>query len=184
MLKSKKEGDVISLVPLENLASKYDDICPGAARSVREGMPEMLTLTNLGLPDDLLKLLASTNIMESVIARGSWNVTRWRNAPMGLRWIAAGMLMAQQGFRRVNGPSHLSSWLTLSTGSTTKGRAASPGGWPPVRRETRGSRGRTGSFRKCGRRRVEARHSQSYVCSAPKSAVGPIPGSWSPEMRA
>ena len=95
---------------LENLAKKYDDICPGAARSVREGMPEMLTLTRLGLPDDLRKSLASTNIMESVnavIARASRNVTRWRNASMGLRWTAAGMLMAQQGFRRVNGHMHL-----------------------------------------------------------------------------
>ena len=64
----------------------------------------MLTLTRLGLPYDLRKSLASTNIMESVnavIARG------WRNASMGLRWTAAGMLMAQQGFRRVNGHIHL-----------------------------------------------------------------------------
>ena len=82
---------------LENLAKKYDDICPGAARSLREGMPEMLTLTRLGLPYDLRKSLASTNIMESVnsvIARASRNVTRWRNASMGLRRTAAGMLMA------------------------------------------------------------------------------------------
>ena len=73
---------------LENLAKKYDDICPGAAGSVREGMPEMLTLTRLGLPYDLRKSLASTNIMESVnsvIGRASRNVTRWRNASMGLR---------------------------------------------------------------------------------------------------
>ena len=74
------------------------------------GMPEMLTLARLGLPKELRKSLASTNIMESVnsvIARASRNVTRWRNASMGLRWTAAGMLMAQQGFRRVNGHMHL-----------------------------------------------------------------------------
>ena len=95
---------------LENQANKYHDICPGAARSLREGMPEMLALTRLGLPKELRKSLASTNIMESVnavIARASWNVTHWRNASMGLRWTAAGMLMAQQRFRRVNGHSHL-----------------------------------------------------------------------------
>ena len=95
---------------LENLAKKYDDICPGAARSVREGMPEMLTLTRLGLPHELRKSLASTNIMESVnsvIARASRNVTRWRDGSMAPRWTAAGMLMAQQGFRRVNGHMHL-----------------------------------------------------------------------------
>ena len=70
----------------------------------------MLTLARLRLPKELRKSLASTNIMESVnavIARSSRNVTRWRNASMGLRWIAAGMLMAQQRFRRVNGHIHL-----------------------------------------------------------------------------
>ena len=95
---------------LENLAKKYDDICPGAARSLREGMPEMLTLTRLGLPYDLRKSLASTNIMESVnavIKNGAKNVKRWRNASMGLRWTAAGMLMAQERFRRINGHIHL-----------------------------------------------------------------------------
>ena len=70
----------------------------------------MLTLARLRLPKELRKSLASTNIMESVnavIARSSKNVTRWRNASMGLRWTAAGMLMAQQRFRRVNGHIHL-----------------------------------------------------------------------------
>ena len=92
---------------LENLVAKYDDICPGAARSVREGMPEMLRLARLGLPKELRRSLASMNIMESVnsvIARTSRNVTRWRNASMGLRGTTAGTLTVQQGFRRV---SHL-----------------------------------------------------------------------------
>ena len=95
---------------LKNQAKKYDDICPGAARSLREGMPEMLTLIRLGLSEELRKSLASTNIMESVnavIKKGAKNVTRWRNASMGLRWTAAGMLMAQERFRRVNGHMHL-----------------------------------------------------------------------------
>ena len=38
---------------LENLATKCDGICHGAARSVRESLPEMLTLNRLGLPGDL-----------------------------------------------------------------------------------------------------------------------------------
>ena len=73
-------------------------------------MPEMLALTRQGLPKELRKLVASTNIMESmnaVIARCSRNVTRWWNVLMGLRRTAAGMLMAQQGFRRVNCHIHL-----------------------------------------------------------------------------
>ena len=83
---------------LENQAKKYDDICSESARALREGMPEMLTLARLGLPKELRKSLASTNITESVnavIARGSRNVTRRRNASVGLRRTAAGMLMAK-----------------------------------------------------------------------------------------
>ena len=81
MLKSKRDGDAVSLVPLENLPSKHDDICPGAgaARPVRDGTPKTLTLTRPGLPKELRKSLASTNIMDSVnsvIARASRNVTR------------------------------------------------------------------------------------------------------------
>ena len=77
------------------------------------GMSEMLTPTRLGLQKELRKSLASTNMMESVnavIARASRNVARWRNASMGLRWVAAEMLMAQQGFHRVNGYSRLLPW--------------------------------------------------------------------------
>ena len=83
---------------------------PRSARSVRKGMPEMLALTRFDPPDDLLMLFASMNIMESVnsvIASASRNVRHWRNASMGLRCTAAGILTAQRGFRRVNGHIHL-----------------------------------------------------------------------------
>ena len=83
---------------------------PQSAKSVRKGMPEMLALTRFDSPDDLLMSFTSMNIMESVksmIARASRSVRHWRNASMGLRWTAADMLIAQRGFRRINGHIHL-----------------------------------------------------------------------------
>ena len=99
---------------------------------------------------------------------------------MGLRWTAAGMLMAQQGFRRVNGHITFPSWPTRSTGSTRRGRAPSPGEWPPAHRETRRPRSRTGSSRKRGGRRVQARRPQHHALSLPESAGSPIPGNRNP----
>ena len=51
------------------------------------GIPEMLTLTRLGLPDYLRRSLASTSIksVNSVIARASRSVAHWQSASMGLK---------------------------------------------------------------------------------------------------
>ena len=68
-----------------------------------EGIDEILTVSRLGIPDDLRRSLACTNIIENMmgtIRRVSRNVKRWRNASMALRWTAAGMLEAKKGFRR------------------------------------------------------------------------------------
>jgi transposase-like protein len=64
----------------------------------------------LGLPPDLRRSLACTNIIESmnsIIRQVCRNVKRWRNAKMGLRWTAAGMLEAKKGFRRLKAHKHL-----------------------------------------------------------------------------
>ena len=75
---------------LQSLATRHDDICPGAARSLRKGVPEMLTITRLGLPDDLRRPSASTNIMESV---NSVIVEDSQNGGMR-RWACDGPLRA------------------------------------------------------------------------------------------
>ena len=146
---------------------------------------DMLTLTRLGLPYDLRKSLVSTNIMgsvNSVIARASRNVTRWRSASMGLRWTAAGMLMASSAFAASTATSTVPSWPTRSTGSTRRGRAASPGGWPPAHRETRGPRSLIGPFQKVqqalGQRPAPAKPARCV----PESAGSPLQGCWNPGM--
>ena len=89
---------------LRNLARRLELEAPGVSASILEGLDEILTVTRLGLPPDLRRSLASTNIIESmnaVIRQVCRNVKRWRDAKMALRWTAAGMLEAAKGFRRL-----------------------------------------------------------------------------------
>jgi len=95
-----------ALERLQVLAGELDRSHPGAAASLREGLEETLTVTRLEVRGDLKKTLASTNPCESMIEcvrRTSRNVKRWQNGDMCLRWTAAGMLEAEQQFRRVIG---------------------------------------------------------------------------------
>jgi putative transposase len=80
------------------------------AASILEGLDEILTVTRLGLPMELRRSLACTNIIENMngtIRRVCHNVKRWRDAGMALRWTAAGMMEAAKGFRRLQGRKHL-----------------------------------------------------------------------------
>lgn len=91
---------------LEALASQLAKINPDAAGSLREGLAEMFTVTRLRVTGTLLKTLASTNPVESmveIVRDHSRNVKRWQPGDMRLRWAAAGMLAAADQFRRVKG---------------------------------------------------------------------------------
>ena len=60
----------------------------------------------VGLSDSLRRSLSTTNAAESLISRTRHvkrNVKRWRGGQMVLRWVAAGVLEAVKGFRRVKG---------------------------------------------------------------------------------
>ena len=95
---------------LTALAAELDKTHPGAAASLREGLPETLTVLRLGVPPTLARTLRSTNPIESMISicrNHSTNVKRWRDGQMALRWCAAGMVEATTQFRRVNGHLHL-----------------------------------------------------------------------------
>jgi putative transposase len=91
---------------LELLASELDQTWPDAAGSLREGMHDTLTLMRLGITGQLAKTLCSTNPCESMIEIVRYtqrNVKRWRAGDMRKRWTAAGMLVAEQQFRRIIG---------------------------------------------------------------------------------
>ena len=89
---------------MRNLARRLEMEAPDVSKSILEGIDEILTVVRLGLPLELRRSLASTNIIESlnsVIRRVCRNVKRWRDAKMALRWTSAGMFEAQKGFRRI-----------------------------------------------------------------------------------
>jgi hypothetical protein len=71
---------------------------------------EMLTVTRLGLPPELRRLLACTNMIENVMGtlrRVCQNVKCWRSPSMALRWAGAAMQEAAKGFRRLKARKQL-----------------------------------------------------------------------------
>src|SRR5262245_54286581 len=91
---------------LLDLARRLETDHPSAAESVREGLDETLTVLGLNLPDTLRRSLTTTNAAESLISRTRHvkrHVKRWRGGQMVGRWVAAGVLEAVKGFRRLTG---------------------------------------------------------------------------------
>jgi putative transposase len=95
---------------LQVLVGELEKTWPDAAASLREGMADTLTLMRLGITGQLAKTLCSTNPCESMIEIVRYtqrNVKRWQDGDMRKRWTAAGMLVAEQQFRRIIGYRHL-----------------------------------------------------------------------------
>jgi HD domain-containing protein len=77
-----------------------------SAASLGEGLEDMFTVRRLGVGGRLAASLTNTNCIESMIsiARDTTkNVKRWRDGKMIKRWCAAGMLNAENSFRRLKG---------------------------------------------------------------------------------
>jgi transposase-like protein len=73
---------------LRNLAQRLERDWSGVASSILEGIDEILTVTRLGLPKELRRSLACTNMIENVMStvrRVCRNVKRWRSASMAMR---------------------------------------------------------------------------------------------------
>ena len=110
---------------IRNLARRFEQEAPDVSRSILEGLDEILTVVRLGLPPELRRSLASTNIIESmnsVIRQVCRNVKRWRNAKMALRWTAAGMFEAKKGFRRIKAYKQLPILKQALTDHRQKGK--------------------------------------------------------------
>jgi len=72
--------------------------------------PIVVAVVRLGLPRELRRSLACTNIIENMLGsvrRVCRDVKRWRDASMALRWTAAALLEAAKGFRRLKAKSQL-----------------------------------------------------------------------------
>ena len=95
---------------IRNLARRLEHEAPGVSGSIMEGIDEILTVTRLGIPAELRRSLACTNIIENMngtIRQVCRNVKRWRDAKMVLRWTGAAMLEAAKGFRRLKAHKQL-----------------------------------------------------------------------------
>jgi len=95
---------------LRNLARRLEGDWKSVSASILEGLDEMLTVTRLGLPNELRRSLACTNIIENVmgtVRRVCRNVKHWRSPAMAMRWTAAAMMEAKKGFRRLKAHKHL-----------------------------------------------------------------------------
>ncbi len=95
---------------IRNLARRLEREAPGVSASILEGIDEILTVARLGLPVELRRSLACTNIIENMngtIRQVCRNVKRWQDAKMALRWTGAAMLEAAKGFRRLKAHKQL-----------------------------------------------------------------------------
>lgn len=103
-----------ALTFLKQTATWLERINPDAAASLREGMEETLTVVRLGVHAKLRQTLSNTNVMESafsVVEQVTGRVKRWRAGDMRWRWCVAGLLHAEQHFRRVDGYRHIPALL-------------------------------------------------------------------------
>ena len=99
-----------ALASLKALARALEHQHPAAAASLREGLPETLTVTRLGIGGRLKRTLQCTNTIENLfsrVRRTQLNVKRWHGGDMRQRWTAAGILDAERNFRRIKGRDQL-----------------------------------------------------------------------------
>ena len=108
---AKYEDAVKALAALEK---ELLEINISAARSLKEALPELLTLHRLGITGDLYKALHTTNGIENLfssVRHREHNVKNYnpiykgkhRKGKISQRWLAAVFIKAEENFRTVKG---------------------------------------------------------------------------------
>ena len=109
-----------ALAALEALEKELSTMNVSAARSLREAMPELLTLHRLNITGDLYRTLHSTNGIENLfssVRHREHNVKNYssiyRGKPvkknLSQRWLVAVFLKAEENFRTVQGYGQIKS---------------------------------------------------------------------------
>jgi putative transposase len=96
---------------LQDFEDWLREINESAADSLGEALESVLTLHRLKVPAVLRQTLHSTNPIESTfstVRACERNIKRYRNSAMRQRWLAAVLLHAEKGFRRVKGHAFIS----------------------------------------------------------------------------
>ncbi len=89
---------------LIKIVSELGKINHSAAKSLKEGMEETLTLHRLGFAN-MGRSFKTTNIIENVnhlIVKHIGKVRNWKNSNMKMRWMAASLLEVEKKLRRVD----------------------------------------------------------------------------------
>ena len=95
---------------LDGLLAELEERNQSAARSLREGLEETLTLHRLGLYAVLGRSFKTTNCLESVnslVEECCAKVDSWKNSNQRHRWLATALLDIEPRLRRVKGHRHL-----------------------------------------------------------------------------
>ncbi|OJI06603.1 MAG: hypothetical protein BK997_05525 [Candidatus Micrarchaeum sp. ARMAN-1] len=95
-----------ALKALKALAADLEHDYPQAAKSLREGMEDTVTVQRLQLSGTLRQSLATTNALESVNSQfrtHAKNVKRWSNGDQVLQWLAAASLFIEDHLKRLPG---------------------------------------------------------------------------------
>ena len=90
---------------LKKLKRDLETINVSAARSLEEGLEDILTLHRLGLNEDFSKSFATTNCIENLnsqIGKYLNKVKTWKNSKERYRWIEAALLEIEIKMRKVN----------------------------------------------------------------------------------
>ena len=98
---------------------------PSAAASLLEGLEETFTINRLGLPLQLRRCLATTNLIESPhsgVRLRTRRVTNWQGGGMVLRWAAGAFLATEANFRRIGGYRELWMLKAALDEETTQGK--------------------------------------------------------------
>lgn len=86
-----------------------------ARESLREADGQLLTLLELDVPNTLNRSLLSTNCIENLfknLRRHIGKVCRWREqTDQADRWLASGLTLASQGFRKIGGYEEIPSLI-------------------------------------------------------------------------
>ena len=105
-----QEECVDALQQLQQLELELESINPSAAASLREGMPETLTLLDLRVPVRLRRSLVTTNSIESgfsMVETICKQVKRWQGRDHRLRWVGSALLYAESRWTRIPGYRHM-----------------------------------------------------------------------------
>lgn len=95
---------------LQKIRGELSLISGKAVTSLTEGMEATLTLHRIGITGGVRESLRTTNIIESTFARLRQrvrNVSNWQDGDQVDRWLAFGLLKAEQGYRRIPGHRQL-----------------------------------------------------------------------------